>query len=718
MALSTVPAGVVTEALAYLREGGSGQPARAGRLPVRHGAARPATGSTPPQPLPAYGVHGDRRRRTGPADGRRRLLPGARAVRQHRLRRRALPTRLEAAARNALPVYCGSLRGLDPTSAGRRPVRPARASATRSSPRVLAAGGISRGGRERGRLDDAWDAGALAALDVPVIQGLVPDRRLASSWLASDAALQPDGRGDAGRHPGVRRPPDHGPVLVQGVRRRRGSPVYAPTPSGRARLAGHRGRARPAAARRPPRTSGSRSCCRRTRPSTRGSATRSGWTRPASAVVLLGAAARGRVRPRCDCELPRRTATTADPHADRGRRARRRVADRGAAAPPRSPGSRSPTTRSWFGAAAGIAARRQCASTGAQPPGLALRRPPGRAAIVLAALRFGNVVLMIQPPRGFGENPVAIYHDPDLPPSHHYLAAYRWLEAPRRRLRRARRRPPGQARHAGVAAGQGPRAVGRLRAGRGARRPAAGLPVHRQRPGRGHPGQAARPRRRRRPPGAADGPRRDLRRHGQAGAAARRVRDRAGAGPGEAADAAGADLDAGPGRAAAPRPARRRERRSDDEFDEFVLHIDGYLCEIKDVQIRDGLHVLGGGAGRRGAGQPGARRPAGPPDLGRSARAARAAGGAGGDVRRSTRQALLAEPGRRHVDARPTLDRRSRTVPARQRCRRRRTCWRRSARRAASSAWRRCGWDVGEGPGRWCAEVLGTGPSAAGRRRR
>ena len=46
---------------------------------------------------------------------------------------------------------------------------------------------------------------------------------------------------------------------------------------------------------------------------------------------------------------------------------------------------------------------------------------------MLACLRFGNVVLMIQPPRGFGENPVAIYHDPDLPPSHHYLAAYRWL---------------------------------------------------------------------------------------------------------------------------------------------------------------------------------------------------------------------------------------------------------------------------------------------------
>ena len=37
---------------------------------------------------------------------------------------------------------------------------------------------------------------------------------------------------------------------------------------------------------------------------------------------------------------------------------------------------------------------------------------------------------MVQPPRGFGENPVAIYHDPDLPPCHHYLGAYRWLAAP------------------------------------------------------------------------------------------------------------------------------------------------------------------------------------------------------------------------------------------------------------------------------------------------
>ena len=42
--------------------------------------------------------------------------------------------------------------------------------------------------------------------------------------------------------------------------------------------------------------------------------------------------------------------------------------------------------------------------------------------------RFGNVLVAVQPPRGFGENPVAIYHSPDLPPTHHYLGFYRWLD--------------------------------------------------------------------------------------------------------------------------------------------------------------------------------------------------------------------------------------------------------------------------------------------------
>jgi cobaltochelatase CobN len=30
-----------------------------------------------------------------------------------------------------------------------------------------------------------------------------------------------------------------------------------------------------------------------------------------------------------------------------------------------------------------------------------------------------------------------------------------------------------------------------------------------------------------------------------------------------------------------------------EDFGEFILHIDGYLCELKDAQIKDGLHTLG-----------------------------------------------------------------------------------------------------------------------------
>ncbi len=35
------------------------------------------------------------------------------------------------------------------------------------------------------------------------------------------------------------------------------------------------------------------------------------------------------------------------------------------------------------------------------------------------------------------------------------------------------------------------------------------------------------------------------------------------------------------------------DRPEDDNFDDMLLHVDGWLCEIKDVQIRDGLHILG-----------------------------------------------------------------------------------------------------------------------------
>ena len=48
--------------------------------------------------------------------------------------------------------------------------------------------------------------------------------------------------------------------------------------------------------------------------------------------------------------------------------------------------------------------------------------------LVFAGIDLGNVVVAVQPPRGFGEDPIGTYHDPELAPPHHYLAFYRWLE--------------------------------------------------------------------------------------------------------------------------------------------------------------------------------------------------------------------------------------------------------------------------------------------------
>ncbi|MDP3315564.1 MAG: cobaltochelatase subunit CobN [Devosia sp.] len=45
----------------------------------------------------------------------------------------------------------------------------------------------------------------------------------------------------------------------------------------------------------------------------------------------------------------------------------------------------------------------------------------------LPALRFGNIVVMLQPARGYDLDETAAYHDPDLVPPHGYLAAYLWL---------------------------------------------------------------------------------------------------------------------------------------------------------------------------------------------------------------------------------------------------------------------------------------------------
>ena len=47
--------------------------------------------------------------------------------------------------------------------------------------------------------------------------------------------------------------------------------------------------------------------------------------------------------------------------------------------------------------------------------------------LAIAGIDLGNVFVGLQPPRGFGENPIAVYHSPDLAPTHHYVAYYRWM---------------------------------------------------------------------------------------------------------------------------------------------------------------------------------------------------------------------------------------------------------------------------------------------------
>jgi cobaltochelatase CobN len=51
---------------------------------------------------------------------------------------------------------------------------------------------------------------------------------------------------------------------------------------------------------------------------------------------------------------------------------------------------------------------------------------PDRA-FAIPGVEFGNVLVTVQPPRGFGMDPSKVYHDSDLQPPHDYYAFYAWL---------------------------------------------------------------------------------------------------------------------------------------------------------------------------------------------------------------------------------------------------------------------------------------------------
>ena len=226
--------------------------------------------------------------------------------------------------------------------------------------------------------------------------------------------------------------------------------------------------------------------------------------------------------------------------------------------------------------------------------------------IVAATLQAGNVVILVQPPRGFGENPIAIYHDPDLAPSHHYLAVYRWLEND-------------FGAHAVIHVGKHgnlewlPGKNLGLSAGCGTDAAIGSMPliypflVN-------DPGEGTQAKRRAHatiidhlvPPMARAETYGDIARLEQLldeyGNVKAMDPAKAPALRGEIwtlIKAAQLDHDLG-----------LAERPDDEGFDEFVLHVDGWLCEIKDAQIRDGSARPWGATRRRRVDQLGAGHPA------------------------------------------------------------------------------------------------------------
>ncbi|EAQ74520.1 MULTISPECIES: cobaltochelatase subunit CobN [unclassified Synechococcus] len=56
-----------------------------------------------------------------------------------------------------------------------------------------------------------------------------------------------------------------------------------------------------------------------------------------------------------------------------------------------------------------------------------LERSAAGAGFPIRGLRFGRIHVLIQPERGYDRDPSLNYHSPDLPPTHAYLAQYLWL---------------------------------------------------------------------------------------------------------------------------------------------------------------------------------------------------------------------------------------------------------------------------------------------------
>jgi cobaltochelatase CobN len=585
MAASTVPVGLAAEAHAYLAHGGPANLEQLARF-LSDTVLLTGHGFDAPAPAPTWGPL---ERADRPADGptvavlyyRAHHMSGNTAF-VH-----ALCDAVEDAGARPLPLYVASLRAPEPELIDT--LRTADVIVTT----VLAAGGTKPAEASAGGDDESWDAGALTALDVPILQALcLTGSRTA--WQDNDEGVSPL---DAASQIAV--PEFDGRLITVPFSFKEidadGLPAYVADPERAARVAGiavrhARLRHIPPADKRLALVLSAYP----TKHSRIGNAV--GLDTPASAVALLR-----RLREEGydfgDADIPGLVSGDGDELI-------RALIEAGghdqdwlteeqlARNPVRIPAA---DYRRWFATLPEKLRTAVEEHWGPAPGEMFVDRSRNQEGdIVLAALRFGNLLVLIQPPRGFGENPIAIYHDPDLPPSHHYLAAYRWIAAPVAdggfgadamiHLGKHGNLEWLPGKNAGLSAACGPDAA------------LGDLPlvypflVN-------DPGEGTQAKRRVHatlvdhlvPPMARADSYGDIARleqlldeYAQISSMDPAKLPAIRAQIWTLIQAARLDHDLG-----------LDDRPDDDGFDDFLLHVDGWLCEVKDAQIRDGLHVLG-----------------------------------------------------------------------------------------------------------------------------
>ncbi|MFD4140325.1 cobaltochelatase subunit CobN [Streptomyces sp. NPDC058572] len=587
MEASTVPIGIAAEAHAYLAHGGPANLEQLARF-LSDTVLLTGHGFEPPAAAPTWGrlQRTPRSENTGP-------LIAVLYYRAHHMSGNtafvdALCGAVEDAGGRALPLYVASLRAPEPELLEQ--LRSADALVTT----VLAAGGTRPADASAGGDDESWDAGALASLDVPILQALCLTGSR-SVWAENDEGLSPL---DAASQVAV--PEFDGRLITVPFSFKEidedGLPAYVADPERAARVAGIA--VRHARLRHIPNREKRLALVLSAYPTKHsriGNAV--GLDTPASAVALLRRLREEGYDFGTD-EVPGLASGDGDEliHAliEAGGHDQDWLTDEQLARNPvRIPAA---DYKRWYADLPAELREAVEEHWGPAPGEMFLdrsRNPEGD--IVLAALRRGNLLILIQPPRGFGENPIAIYHDPDLPPSHHYLAAYRWIAAAAAdggfgadamiHLGKHGNLEWLPGKNAGLSAACAPDAA------------LGDLPliypflVN-------DPGEGTQAKRRVHatlvdhlvPPMARAESYGDIARleqlldeYAQISSMDPAKLPAIRAQIWTLIQAAKLDHDLG-----------LDDRPDDDGFDDFLLHVDGWLCEVKDAQIRDGLHVLGG----------------------------------------------------------------------------------------------------------------------------